>query len=173
MKSNFGARLREERENLGLDQGALADIGGINRNSQSRYETGKSFPDARYLISLAAAGGDVQYVLTGRRSDSPPLNFRLLKALVARSIQARDENMSRNLQPANLVVALYERILPVLEDGTDIEEIVDKEVTTIVEMIRDTMPERPASKSQTIEVSGDENRVAGRDFIEGKNDSQE
>lgn len=70
---NFEKRLKEERKRLGLKGGQLAQIGGVSAVSQSCYETGKQLPGATYLAAIAAAGVDVQYVLTGQRSSEPVL----------------------------------------------------------------------------------------------------
>lgn len=64
---SIGARLREERQRLGLngaDFGALASIG---QRSLYRYEANERSPDAVFLAALAAHGVDVLYVLTGKR----------------------------------------------------------------------------------------------------------
>lgn len=70
---NFETRLKEERKRLGLKGGQLAQIGGVSAVSQSSYEKGKQLPGAAYLAAIAAAGVDVQYVLTGQRSAEPVL----------------------------------------------------------------------------------------------------
>lgn len=70
---NFETRLKEERKRLGLKGGQLAQLGGVSAVSQSCYEKGKQLPGAAYLAAIAAAGVDVQYVLTGQRSADPVL----------------------------------------------------------------------------------------------------
>lgn len=62
-----GDRLREQREAKGLNQGALAELLGVDRKTQNNYETGKRKPTAAYLEEIAKAGLDVVYILTGRR----------------------------------------------------------------------------------------------------------
>ena len=64
---NVGARLRSERKRLGYNQDVMATTGGVTRNSQVSYESGKRAFDANYLISLASSGVDVGYIVTGRR----------------------------------------------------------------------------------------------------------
>lgn len=71
---SIGARLKEERERLGLSQDAFAQIGGIQRRAQVRYEQDERQPDAVYLAAVAANGVDVLYLLTGQRSGTPPLS---------------------------------------------------------------------------------------------------
>lgn len=60
--SNISERLREERKRLGLSQGKFADLLGIHRNTQARYERGEREPDTAYLQAIAQAGVDVSYV---------------------------------------------------------------------------------------------------------------
>lgn len=69
----FFERLREERKRLKLNQTQLAALAGTTKNSQLNYEKGNVCPNAVYLAAIAAAGVDVQYVLTGRRSSEPVL----------------------------------------------------------------------------------------------------
>lgn len=65
--STVGARLREERERLGLKQEDLATPGGVNRNTQGSYERGVRNPDTAYLAGVATLGIDLVYVISGRR----------------------------------------------------------------------------------------------------------
>lgn len=60
----IGARLRSERERLGINQEDLASIGGVTRQTQSKYEKGERNPDSLYLSAVAEVGIDVRYVLT-------------------------------------------------------------------------------------------------------------
>ncbi len=68
----IGERLREEREKLGFNQADFAAIGGATRKTQYNYETGERAPDGGFLAAIAAAGADVQYILTGIRSGNAP-----------------------------------------------------------------------------------------------------
>jgi transcriptional regulator with XRE-family HTH domain len=70
--SNFGSRLREERKKTGLNQEDYGSIGGVKKGAQLNYETGERYPDAAYLEKIAAAGADVQYIVTGVRSVNLP-----------------------------------------------------------------------------------------------------
>ena len=63
--SNMGARLKEERKRLGLSQQELGALGGIEANAQGMYERGTRFPNSTYLSSIAKAGVDILYVVTG------------------------------------------------------------------------------------------------------------
>ncbi|PZE12268.1 transcriptional regulator [Pseudomonas sp. 57B-090624] len=67
---SLGNRLRDERIRLTLKQEDLAQVGGVNRNTQGSYERDARSPDAAYLVAVAAIGIDVMYVLTGVRDVS-------------------------------------------------------------------------------------------------------
>lgn len=69
----FFERLKEERKRLGMNQTQFAELAGTTKNSQLNYEKGNVCPSATYLAAIAAAGVDVQYVLTGQRSAEPVL----------------------------------------------------------------------------------------------------
>lgn len=64
-KHGVGARLRVERERLGMSQDEMGTRAGKNKNTQMRYETGVNSPTAAYLHDLADLGVDIGYVLTG------------------------------------------------------------------------------------------------------------
>ena len=61
----FGARLKAERQRLGLTQQELADTLGIHVNSQSAYETGGNSPTADYLEQIIAKGFNVNFLFHG------------------------------------------------------------------------------------------------------------
>jgi transcriptional regulator with XRE-family HTH domain len=67
-KSLFAVRLKDERKRLRFSQAAAAEIAGIARETWSRYESGALAPGMEVLAAIAAAGCDVQYILTGIRS---------------------------------------------------------------------------------------------------------
>ncbi len=69
---NFNIRLIEERERLGLKKGGMARAGGVANSTYTKYEDGSRLPDAAFLSAIAAAGADVQYILTGVRSGLAP-----------------------------------------------------------------------------------------------------
>jgi transcriptional regulator with XRE-family HTH domain len=64
----FGARLAEERKRLGFRQAQFASLVGTDVPKQSLYENDRRELRAAYLSKLPAAGVDLLYVLTGRRS---------------------------------------------------------------------------------------------------------
>ncbi|TAG44301.1 MAG: XRE family transcriptional regulator [Betaproteobacteria bacterium] len=78
---NFHERLRKQRESLGFSQQALADKCGVAARSQRNYESGERSPDANYMVALAAAGADIQYILHGVTAEE--------KAMVVLGVAAR------------------------------------------------------------------------------------
>ncbi|MGV6393299.1 helix-turn-helix domain-containing protein [Pseudomonas caspiana] len=62
----IGLRLRRERLRLGLSQRELGEAGGVEINTQGKYESAKRLPKADYLAAVSALGVDVLYVLTGQ-----------------------------------------------------------------------------------------------------------
>lgn len=69
-KSAIGARLKEERERLGMSQTQFAGLGEASKRAQINYEQGDSTPDASYLAAVSRVGVDVLYVVTGMRSSA-------------------------------------------------------------------------------------------------------
>lgn len=65
--TDFGARLKAERERLELNQSEFGKLHGVSRNSQSAYETGGTPAPLDYLRSLESAGVDLGYLLWGVR----------------------------------------------------------------------------------------------------------
>ena len=53
---------------MGLTQERFAVLGGVLKRAQLNYEKGERQPDSEYLSSIAAAGADVLYILTGTRA---------------------------------------------------------------------------------------------------------
>lgn len=71
-----------ERLRLGLNQSALAEIGGVSKPTQVAYEADSTKPDASYLARISEAGVDVHWLLTGRHS-SPGVQWELIFDLLA------------------------------------------------------------------------------------------
>lgn len=58
--------LEEERIRLRKTQEEMAKIGGVKLRTYANYVSGDRMPDAAFMAAIAAAGADVQYILTGR-----------------------------------------------------------------------------------------------------------
>ncbi|SOD25235.1 Helix-turn-helix domain-containing protein [Variovorax sp. YR752] len=68
IRLSIGARLREERERLGLSQTAFAEMGDVSLRAEQDWERGNSAPKADFLAVAASRGVDVLYVLTGQHT---------------------------------------------------------------------------------------------------------
>lgn len=82
-RRGIGERLRAERERLGLTQQGLAEKLKVQRQALVLYEAGERTPTADKLADLDRAGGDVNFVVTGRRSGEldPPHKQELEMAM--------------------------------------------------------------------------------------------
>lgn len=68
IRSSMGARLREERETLGLSQSAFGALAGVSLRTAQDWERGVSAVKSDFLSVAAKHGVDVTYVITGRRT---------------------------------------------------------------------------------------------------------
>lgn len=113
----IGSRLREERDRLGLSQDQFAELGGVSKRTQVSWERGDQTPNAEFLSVVAAAGVDVQYVITGRRSQiadatEPLRNEELLAARGVAMVRGA-QGLEVELTLVGLMWLLnYERELP-------------------------------------------------------------
>lgn len=72
MKNQFkemGLRLKHEREKTGLNVADFSKIGNVANTAQYNYEKGARKPDAEYLHLIAQFGCDIQFIITGVRSE--------------------------------------------------------------------------------------------------------
>lgn len=83
ISDGFAARLREERERLGLSQRALGEVAGVAKLAQLNYEKGARSPSIAYLDAVSGAGLDVWYMLTGERFDRRGVDAGLLAACIS------------------------------------------------------------------------------------------
>lgn len=61
----FGARLKLERERVGMSPGEFGQLAEVNRVTQVRYELEANFPTVVYLSKLRQHGIDTHFLLTG------------------------------------------------------------------------------------------------------------
>lgn len=81
----IGARLREERQRLGLSQTDFGMLGGVSKTTQLMYESEDRCPDANYLSAVAIKGVDVLYVVQGTRIEQAvgeQINVTLLSEIL-------------------------------------------------------------------------------------------
>lgn len=88
---NVGERLKEERVRLGFNQGDFAVMAKVSKTTQFNYEKGERSPDAEYLASVAAAGADVLYIVTGERQPAEASSLTAEEAAVLAHLRALPE----------------------------------------------------------------------------------
>ncbi|AWK14733.1 helix-turn-helix transcriptional regulator [Candidatus Fukatsuia symbiotica] len=93
---NFGGRLREERKRLGMTQTEFADVGGVQKTTQSNYENNIRLPDAQYLGSITKIGIDIAYIITGARTIKADITTEEQK--LVENYRAMDDSAKLNIQ---------------------------------------------------------------------------
>lgn len=71
MSTGLGFRIRQERQRIGLSQMQLARLlvpGAVGAAWVSKWELGKSTPNAASMQALSELGFDITYIITGRRA---------------------------------------------------------------------------------------------------------
>lgn len=85
-REGFGARLKGEREKLGLTQEEFARLGGVQKLAQHRYEKGLTQPSVSYLYAIEPYGVDIGYLLDGRRGGAAPqgsdIDIELMQGII-------------------------------------------------------------------------------------------
>jgi len=111
---SIGYRLRKERSRLDLNQADFALIAGVSRKSQSLYEKNERNPDAVYLSAIAAAGADVNYILTGKKiaahKSHQPIDINLIQ-LAVEAVETALYEFDRTMtsgKKAELIAAIYD-----------------------------------------------------------------
>jgi len=115
---DIGRRLKEERERLGYSQTDFAALGGASKGSQIAWEKGSAYPNAAFLSSIASAGADVNYVLTGGcmvQKNEPGLG--VIRAAIE-EIQAWQVREQRYLSPEKFAEAVF-TLCEIAEDQPD------------------------------------------------------
>ncbi len=82
-------RLKEEIKRLNIKQKDLCILGNVSSSSLQRYVQGDREISSRFLTKIAPLGFDVQYIITGIKSNSAPLAPQL-KELTELFEQAND-----------------------------------------------------------------------------------
>lgn len=72
----FGARLREERKRLGLNQGEFAERAGVKRLAQSQYELEIREPRLSYFAAIGTLGANLYFLFYGKRLSAPVIRRR-------------------------------------------------------------------------------------------------
>lgn len=132
--TGIGLRLRQERNRLKLSQSALGSLGGVETNAQGNYESGARSPKADYLLRIAEAGVDINFVLTGKRSqdaDAANAETTAQKHALTEHLGKVTHQLHRNLH--GLIDALYQMSLLIDARVSDTE---DQQVKNELDSIR-------------------------------------
>jgi transcriptional regulator with XRE-family HTH domain len=107
---NFGKRLKEERERLGLSQTKFAEACGVGKTAQFNYERGERSPSSLYLDLARELGVDTHYVATGTRTSNEWADARSYLRLLAaiEMLLGLEENIFGNL--CKMVADLDEQV---------------------------------------------------------------
>ncbi|TXF11899.1 helix-turn-helix transcriptional regulator [Pelomicrobium methylotrophicum] len=124
----IGARLKEERERLGLSQTAFAEGCGLKKLAQINYEKGERMPDAEYLLRASQLGADVLYILTGRRER--PASELTDRARLQAAIEVIEEVLGeRRLPPdkkAEAILLAYDLLAEPATTSAKVVELLRK-----------------------------------------------
>lgn len=114
--STISDRIIEVRKLSGLNQTDFGAFGGVGKHTQINYEKGESYPDVRYLVSLADAGFDTSYIVFGKRYGDQLSPRRVEENLPATyltpSKRASQEilQMALSEEDADLILAIARRV---------------------------------------------------------------
>lgn len=98
----IGKRIAIERKRLNMRQDDVIEIADITQKTQSAIEQGKNSPSILYLYSLAQLGFDVQFIITGVRSEN---------------LESVTKNMENQNQDARqVVIAMLESAIVLLKE---------------------------------------------------------
>lgn len=123
MLITFGERLAEQRAKLGFSQLEICELTSVHRRTQYQYETGKSFPDTRYLAHLMNHGFDVIYLLSGQEAPrSEVIDDHFLRLVLV----AVEETSAR--QPIPLDVAKKASVAALLFQICVASKIIDDNI---------------------------------------------
>lgn len=133
---NLGARLKAERERLGLSQTDFAAIAGASKHAQINWEKGAASPNAVALEAWEKRGLDVLYVITGRSTPSLKLPGDTVREMGVPGQAVRDTGVALGQVVGELKAAGAIRG-KVQECGTsgDLAPIDSDRLSLIVEML--------------------------------------
>jgi transcriptional regulator with XRE-family HTH domain len=67
LEFRIGKRIKAERQRLSLSQTEFAELGGLTKQAQVNYESGRRVPDILYLLRVKEKTKiDLNFILTGK-----------------------------------------------------------------------------------------------------------
>ncbi len=181
VKKSIGARFAEERTRLGLGVQELADLCGVSRQQISRLERDGNSPGGDLLVAFVAIGADSGYLLSGKRSSLIDLQLLGLAEAEVRAAYGRRRPEVKTVPPirARISATIYNQAVMAQKPSTNIESLLADAAEAFIQSMDDpaapSLLEGNLFATQSVEVpvtginvSGDRNRVAGRDMVVGK-----
>ncbi len=104
--SNWGERLKSERERLGYSQAKFGKACGVGRTAQFNYERGEREPGLSYMKAAEALGVDAFYVFSGTRKEEDWLYARAYKRILDGIKGQFDLDLQRMSEAVELAVDL-------------------------------------------------------------------
>lgn len=112
-QEKVGKFIAECRKEKGLTQAQLAEKFGISNRAVSKWETGKSLPDASIMIDLSNyLGITVNELLTGERFDMEEYKEKAEQTIV--EVQKEKEQTKKNYKKAIIIILIFVLILTYL-----------------------------------------------------------
>ena len=116
--ANLGERLIAERNRLNWSREDMANFGGVSRASQRLYDASDRVPTLTYLLQLARAGADFNYLLTGDKIQTDSADrFNVPKVAIAKSYrlvrhmaQSENSRVSTEDDEEELLLSLLEQV---------------------------------------------------------------
>ncbi len=68
-KTTIGSRLRNERKRLRFTIDEMAELGGVGKSTQVRYEADQGIPDSIYLNRISVSGAEIFWIMRGTSED--------------------------------------------------------------------------------------------------------
>jgi transcriptional regulator with XRE-family HTH domain len=181
VKKSIGTRFAEERTRLGLGVQELADLCGVSRQQISRLERDGNSPGGDLLVAFVGIGADPGYLLSGKRSGLIDLQLLGLAEAEVRAAYGRRRPEVKTVPPirARISATIYNQAVTAQKPSTDIDALLADAAEAFIQSMDDpgvpSLLEGNLFATQSVEVpatginvSGDRNRVAGRDIVVGK-----
>ena len=129
---NFGLRLKEERNRLGLTQKELAGLLGIKPLTLLQYEKGNSSPTILNAYSLQILGFNLDYMFNGNNQTNVvnKIDFDLLRQIKYQVLIARSAIIDSNMQAFTYFMATKDNLLLEMKGRDEIVRLLNSTIPT-------------------------------------------
>lgn len=111
-----------------MNQTELGSIGGLGKSTVIAYESGRSYPDARFLALLASRGVDSGYVVSGdRRRVVSDIGHQAYAIAAGQAPTAGHSIRSGVVEIPRFDQGIPERDKPIVDEGVAVEAIAVSE----------------------------------------------